>query len=48
MKKYYSLLFFVLFSYSFAQTVSSDTLNYLSNGIVEDQNGKIITDSHQK
>lgn len=46
MKKYYSLLFFYLLTFSLAQTVSpNDTINYLSNGIVEDRNGKIITDA---
>lgn len=49
MKKYYSLLFFFLFSISFAQNISkNDTVNYLSNGIVEDKFGKIITDPHLK
>lgn len=49
MKKYYSLLFFILFSISFAQNIStSESINYLSNGIVEDRDGKVITDSHLK
>jgi len=49
MKNYYSLLFFFLVSISFAQNISpNDTINYLSNGIVENKNGKIITDSRLK
>ena len=46
MKKYYFLFLFFLISYFNAQ--KNDNLNYLNNGIVEDQSGKIITDKKLK
>ena len=49
MKKYYFVLFLFLVSFITAQHIhENDTINYLSNGIVEDGNGKIITDQSLK
>ena len=49
MKKYYFVLFLFLVSFLTAQHIhENDTINYLSNGIVEDGNGKIITDQSLK
>lgn len=42
MRKLYFLLLLTIYSQLFSQ-IKSDTINYLSNGIVEDSHGKIIT-----
>lgn len=49
MKKYYSFLIFLFSFFSYSQhNHINDTINYLANGIIEDANGRIITDSKLK